>query len=190
MSHYGSTGIQEHSIGDLYPGGDYILAGKGPGGTVVAWNLVTGEEYGRVNFDDWGRDFKVAYAKAIAMIPANVPYRKKQSQHVTDTAISTEVASSRRNVMSSQFAVPSKSRILSDEFISKINSRRILCELIAYYEGIAAKNAEEYDEFLDSEDSNDPKAVERARKLVTLNQFVLESLVALVEESNRRVEAI
>ncbi len=191
MSHHGDTGLQDHSIGDVYPGGDYIIAGKGPGGTIVAWNLVTGEEYGRVQFDDWDRDFDAAYAKAIAMIPADVPYRKQRNQSVSGSATtSTDVANSRRNVMPSPFAVPAEHRILSDEFISKINSRRILCELIAYYEGIVAKNVQEFREFQNSDEVGNPVAYEQAQRLVELNKFVLQSLIALVEAGNRQVERI
>ncbi len=190
MTHYGESGLQEHSVGDLYPGGDYIIAGKGPGGTVVAWNLVTGEEYGRVKFEDWDRDFKAAYDKAIAMIPPDVPYRKRQRQHVAVSETSTDVACSRRNVMSSPFAVPAEHRILSDEFISRINSRRILCELIAYYEGIVEKNVAEFDAFVESDESGNPRAYQRAQALIDLNRFVLQSLIALVEAGNRQVERI
>lgn len=108
MSHYADGGLQENSIGEYYPGGTYVKASKQPGGTIVAWNLVTGEEYGQVRFKDWGEDFRIAHAIADALIPADVPYRKRK-QHVADAAPNTEVASTRRDTATVQTARRSRS---------------------------------------------------------------------------------
>jgi hypothetical protein len=76
MSHHGNSGIQEHSVGDLYPGGIRIESKPEAGeGVIVAYNLLTSEEYGRVTFADWKSDFDMAHRIAEALIPPDVPYR-------------------------------------------------------------------------------------------------------------------
>ncbi len=189
MAHHGDSGLQQDSIGDHYPGGTYITKGKEPGGTVVAWNLLTGEVYGEVHFDNWGQSFSYAHMLAEGLIPDDVPYRKKQVQHVAVPATSKDVASNRRSVVS-KYTVPANERILSDEFFAKINSRRVIVELISYYEGIVEKNQQEWVEFQQSEHGDCEDCIARAKALIELNQSILSQLVALAENSDEQAKVV
>lgn len=185
MRHYGNGGIQEHSIGDYYPGGTYIKAGLGPGGTIVAWNLVTGEIYGEVQFEDWGKDYYAAHERADALIPADVPYRKKQPQHVAVVETSTDVASSRRNVMS-KYTVPADQRLLSDELIGAINPRRVLGELITFYENVVAKDEQDRVEFEASECADHEECRANFEGRVNINRNVLNGLISFTSEIDQQ----
>jgi hypothetical protein len=188
MRHHGNSGIQEHSIGDYYPGGTYIKAGKEPGGTIVAWNLVTSEVYGEVHFDDWEESYRVAHALADALIPPDVPYRK-QRQHVAEAAPSKDVSIVRRDTVS-KYTIASNERILSDEFFAKVNSRRVVLELISYYEGIVERNQQEWVEFQQSEHGDCEDCIARAKALIELNQSVLSGLVAVVEQADAQSQVV
>ncbi len=192
MSHHGDSGIQEHSVGDYYPGGTYIKAGLGPGGTIVAWNLLTGEIYGEVQFEDWDKDYYEAHAKADALIPADLPYRSKQRQHVAEAVTSTDVASSRRNVMS-KYTIPANERVLSDCLIAAINPRRVLQEVISFYENVVADDQRDKVDFEASECSAHPDCRDRFEKRTASNQFVLDGLTTLVahaDEQQAEIRAI
>lgn len=188
MSHHGDTGIQQHSIGDFYPGGISIHT-SGEGGECVAWNLVTGEEYGRVQFDNWGDSYYSAHAEAEALIPANVPYRTRR-QHVAGTETGTDASNVRRNAMVSQVNVPVQERVLSDEFFNKVNPRQVLSDLVSYYDGIIAKNQEEWVEFQQTECASHPECVERAKTLIQLNVAIRDGLAAVLADGDERTKAI
>jgi hypothetical protein len=79
MKHHGDSGLQEHSVGDIYPAGIMIIHnGKTGRGIVRSYNLIEGTIYADEiysSMDDDG-DFDAARERAVAAVPDGVPYRR------------------------------------------------------------------------------------------------------------------
>lgn len=189
MRHHGNSGLQEHSIGDYYPGGIFTRSGLEPGGEIVAWNLVTGEVYGRVRYESLNTDFVSRYDEALSLIPEDVPFRRHQRQDVPDAVTNKDVAA-KRDVPMSKFTVPADERSLSDAFINKFNVRRILCELITFQEATVARLLSEFSERREEFEGAPQGVQDDAQGVIDINVWLKEALIEIVEEGDRRAESI
>ncbi len=80
----------------------------------------------------------------------------------------------------SKYTVPAEQRLLSDELIGAINPRRVLGEVITFYENVVAKDEQDRAEFEASECSGHEECRARFEGRVTINRNVLQGLTDFV----------